>query len=107
MHITDKLTGLNQAPQKDLAREELEKALLKDLVEVTFRKVNGEVRIMTCTKNLKHVPPSQWPNEKLEEENVRTSNIRVWDINAKGWRSFVFKNVITTEIANSDQLDLI
>lgn len=57
--------------------------------EVTFTKVNGETRQMTCTLNeevLKGEGVWKEPSEVTKKEN--TSVIAVYDTIAKGWRSF-------------------
>lgn len=61
---------------------------------VTFKKVNGDLRVMECTTNLDKVPPSQWPKEST---GVKTESkaIRVFDVKAQGWRSFLIENFIS------------
>ena len=66
----------------------------KRLIEVTFRKKNGELRVMTCTTNLDLIPPSAWPQNKMViSEATKERTMRVYDLNAKGWRSFILDNV--------------
>ena len=74
--------------------------LVKGEVVVTFNKINGDKRVMTCTlqegivpEATKKDPVSQKKVQKLNEE-VQV----VWDVNAKGWRSFRWANV--TEVAS-------
>ena len=74
--------------------------LVKGEVVVTFNKINGDKRVMTCTlqegivpEATKKDPASQKKVQKINEE-VQV----VWDINAKGWRSFRWANV--TEVAS-------
>ena len=74
--------------------------LVKGEVVVTFNKINGDKRVMTCTlqegvvpKATKKDPASQKKVQKINEE-VQV----VWDVNAKGWRSFRWANV--TEVAS-------
>lgn len=76
----------------------LRKELHKRVVIVTFKKKNGELREMHCTTNLDLVPPSSWPKGKTElSEEMRASNIRVYDVKAQGWRSFLSENVIEVQ----------
>ena len=70
---------------------DLKEELSKRLVTVTFTKKNGEEREMVCTRNMELVPPSAWPAGKIEITNE--SNVRVWDVKAQGWRSFILANV--------------
>jgi len=77
--------------------DKINSLLSERVVVVTFKKKNGDLRVMSCTKNLDHVPPSQWPRGKatLSEETKKKST-RVYDVKAKSWRSFIFDNVIET-----------
>lgn len=79
-----------------LELSELKQELHKRIVTVTFKKVNGDIRVMECTTNLDVIPPSQWPKEKpiTEEKKDYGSQIRVFDVKAQGWRSFKYENVI-------------
>lgn len=62
---------------------------------VTFKKVNGDIRVMDCTTNLQLVPPSKWPQDKIElTEESKAKTLRVFDVKAQGWRSFHSDSVI-------------
>jgi hypothetical protein len=75
----------------DLLRQELPLRV----VTVTFKKVNGDLRIMDCTTNLQFVPPSKWPKDKIElSEESKQKTFRVFDVKAQGWRSFHSDSVI-------------
>jgi hypothetical protein len=72
-------------------RESIVSDLRKNVLEVTFTKVNGEERVMRCTLDPRYMPP------KMESDNVQEANkynrdnpdvIAVWDIQNNGWRSF-------------------
>lgn len=57
------------------------------IVEVEFIKKNGEYRKMKCTTKLDYIPKDKHPTGEgnaLINEKV----MRVYDINAEGWRSF-------------------
>lgn len=74
--------------------DSLKENIGKQLVEVTFRKKDGEIRVMTCTTNLDLIPPSSWPQNKINlSEATKDRTMRVYDLNAQGWRSFVLDNV--------------
>lgn len=70
---------------------DLKEELSKRVVTVTFTKKNGEEREMACTRNMDSIPPSAWPIGKIEVTSE--SNVRVWDVKAQGWRSFILENV--------------
>lgn len=77
-----------------LAKERIEYLLAKSVVTVTFKKVNGDLRIMDCTTNMQFVPPSSWPSNGKSEVSNSDKTIRVYDVIAEGWRSFLVENVI-------------
>jgi len=85
-----------------IERVELKEKLVSEVVEVTFTKVNGDVRVMNCTLLETIVPKStvevEAPNEVKdaylhEEKKVNENLMVVWDIDAKGWRSFRINNI--------------
>lgn len=70
-------------------------AVLADLkqhtVEVKFKKVNGEDRVMRCTLMKEHLPVNEEQFQTLEEEHKKPENLNtvvVWDLQNNGWRSF-------------------
>lgn len=70
-------------------RDGLVDLLRHNVVTVTFTKVSGEERVMTCTLQANHIPNAPTQNGELVVETKTTSNnIAVWDVNANGWRSF-------------------
>lgn len=79
-------------------------ALLQQLNEsvivVTFKKLDGDERVMTCTKNLLHIPEENHPKGVKEG---KPGNITVWDVNANGWRSFVYERVIKVDYLEQQQ----
>ena len=70
---------------------DLKEELSKRVVTVTFTKKNGDERVMECTRNMEKVPPSKFPKSALD--TTADSTIRVFDIKAQDWRSFVVANV--------------
>jgi hypothetical protein len=79
------------------------RAVIADLLhqgvcEVTFTKVNGELRTMPCTLDSKIVPPAPEPKILAEGEQPRTKktntdNMSVWCTDKNEWRSFKLANV--------------
>jgi len=65
-------------------QDELIKLLREDIYTVTFLKLDGDERVMTCTKSFNIIPEEHKP--KTEKE-PKEGTITVGDINAKGWRS--------------------
>jgi hypothetical protein len=74
--------------------------LVKGEVVVTFNKINGDKRVMTCTLQ-EGVVPEATKTDTISQKKVQKINEEVqvvWDLNAKGWRSFRWANV--TEVAS-------
>ena len=89
--VKDKVAELNGIPTRDALMEQLE----KEVLEVTFLKINGDKRIMTCTLK-DDIKPKATKKDPMSQKAVRTVSDKVcsvWDINAKGWRSFRYDNV--------------
>lgn len=80
-------------------RQEILETLRNKEVTVTFTKVNGDKRVMTCTLN-EAVLPAPTKEEPLTQKKARAVNpevCSVWDVNAKGWRSFRWENVVAVD----------
>jgi len=73
-------------------RDSMRYELSQGLCEVTFTKINGDERVMTCTTELDAIPEGNRPKGTSKEIKDQTT-ISVWDINAEGWRSFKSENV--------------
>ena len=81
-------------------RNEILNALRNGDVIIEFTKVNGDYRKMICTLN-ESVVPKATKEDPLTQKKVRAINedvCVVWDVNAKGWRSFRWDNVVNAEI---------
>jgi hypothetical protein len=77
-----------------IERAELKEKLVSEIVEVTFTKVNGDTRVMNCTLLETIVPKSTAePKEDATPRKVNEELVVVWDVDAKGWRSFHIKNI--------------
>ena len=98
--IKENTNQINTSEGKEWVRN-----LLKEQsAVVTFTKINGDKRVMTCTLNEEAIPKptktdtiSQKKVRSIEEDKVCT----VWDVNAKGWRSFRWENVKAVEFSIS------
>lgn len=54
-------------------------------ITVTFIKKDGTERMMRCTKNMQKIPVDHHPKTIADHHE---SNIRVYDLDNEGWRSF-------------------
>ena len=89
--VKDKVAELKGIPTRDALMEKLE----NEVLEVTFLKINGDKRIMTCTLK-DDIKPKATKTDPMSQKAVRTVSDKVcsvWDINAKGWRSFRYDNI--------------
>ena len=68
--------------------------LLQGTAVITFTKVDGTERIMTCTLNPTLLPPvviKEATDKPARKES--TTSIRVYDTEISEWRSFVTKSI--------------
>lgn len=77
-------------------REQLVEKLKQQTLVVKFNKLNGDFREMTCTLQEELLPPTEktipLSNKKIKETNHEV--LSVWDLNAKGWRSFRVDRIV-------------
>lgn len=74
-------------------------ALLNGHCKVHFMKVSGEERTMRCTLKKDDIPSAS-KSDPLSQTKIRELSedvLPVWDLDAKGWRSFRVDNVISFE----------
>ena len=74
-------------------RDGLIDMLRSNVVTVTFTKVNGDERVMTCTLLSEHIPNVPTTNGQVVVKETSSNTVSVWDVNANGWRSFRVENV--------------
>ena len=73
------------------ARDWLIGVLREQAVTVTFIKQDGTERVMNCTLNEGDIPVDQAP--KGSGRTKPTESLAVFDIEAKGWRSFRWDSI--------------
>ena len=80
---------------KDVAKsKETLKTLLKhNILEVTFTKKDGSNRIMLCTLNESQLPLIEVNTEPKRQIKLNEDIIRVYDLEADGWRSFYYESI--------------
>lgn len=75
-----------------------------NVVEVTFTKLNGDERVMTCTLVESYLPPVT-KTEDSSQKKAKTPNteaLSVWDVNANGWRSFRLDRVTNLVVPETE-----
>ena len=91
MDIKETIANMKSIPTEN----DLIKTLQMQVATVTFLKLDGDERIMTCTKSLKIIPEANHPKT---DKKAKKGNVNVWDLNAKGWRSFKYDRIKKVEI---------
>ena len=91
----------NTAPDDldvDSRNREIRSMLHHGVCEVTFTKVNGDVRTMPCTLDSTLLPPQ--PLKEFHETRLyKPETLSVWCLDKMEWRSFRVANV--TKIART------
>jgi hypothetical protein len=85
----------NEAPEDldvDSRNREIRTMLHHGVCEVTFTKVNGEVRTMPCTLDRELLPPEPL-REFHETRAYKPETLSVWCLDKMEWRSFRVANV--------------
>jgi|TARA_B100001094_G_C17921396_1_gene666104 hypothetical protein len=77
-------------------RSQVKDVLVQDIVEVTFTKINGDERVMTCTLQPDNLPKQVVKEGEEKKERViknPENSLAVFDTKADGWRSFLIRNI--------------
>jgi hypothetical protein len=79
-------------------RSTLKSILAEQVAEVTFTKVNGDIRVMDCTLDPSVLPQAVvTENKDKPARKTNENSLAVFDTQANGWRSFVIKNIQTVK----------
>ena len=96
--VSDTVAALKGIPTK----EELKTLLEQNVLVVDFTKLNGDKRVMTCTLR-EDIKPKPTKTDTMSQKKVREVSdavVSVWDVNAKGWRSFRYDRVNAVDIVD-------
>jgi hypothetical protein len=93
--VADTVAAIKGIP----TREALVELLSQELVEVTFKKLDGDERVMTCTLRANYLPEAKRedPLSQTKIRNLEEKTVVVWDINANAWRSFRYDRIIKVQ----------
>lgn len=69
--------------------------LRQSVLIVSFDKVNGDRRDMTCTLDRRYLPSDQQADAVVTKPTK--ASLAVWDLNANGWRSFRLDRIINIQ----------
>lgn len=99
--VADAIATIKGIPTK----EDLKLLLEHNVVVVDFTKLNGDRRAMTCTTRSDIKPPAT-KTDPLSQTKIREISdavVNVWDVNAKGWRSFRYDRVNSVTVVDEYQ----
>lgn len=88
-----------------LTKDEIVEALKANVCEVTFTKVNGEVRVMPCTLREDVVPAYERKTPVKEATGKESATLSVWCTDKAAWRSFRVDSVTKLEINQPKVVD--
>ncbi len=80
-----------------MARSDVIELLKNEIVDVEFKKLTGDVRVLTCTLNPASLPPAK-AEDPMSQKKVRQINEEIcaaFDTVNQGWRSFRWDSVIS------------
>jgi len=92
-----KYAGPVEGLDLDDRNREIRHLLNEHVCEVTFTKVNGEVRTMPCTLKTGVVPP-QTAKDSDHTRPFRPETLSVWCTDKNEWRSFRVANVTEVRV---------
>jgi hypothetical protein len=99
--VSETVASLKGIPTKT----DLKNLLDQNVVVVDFTKLNGDKRVMTCTLREDIKPPAT-KTDTMSQKKVREISdavVSVWDVNAKGWRSFRYDRINSVNIIEEYQ----
>jgi hypothetical protein len=101
--VSETIASLKGIPTK----EDLKLLLSQNVLTVDFTKLDGDKRVMTCTLR-EDMKPTATKTDPLSQKKVREVSdavVSVWDVNAKGWRSFRYDRINSTEVVQEYEQD--
>ena len=94
--VSDTVASLKGIPTK----KDLKLQLEQNVMVVDFTKLSGDKRVMTCTLR-EDMKPAATKTDTMSQKKVREMSdavVNVWDVNAKGWRSFRYDRINSVDI---------
>ena len=94
--VSETVANLKGIPTK----ADLKKLLEQNVLTVDFLKLDGDKRVMTCTLR-EDIKPAATKTDAMSQKKVREVSdavVSVWDVNAKGWRSFRYDRINAVDV---------
>lgn len=85
------------------SRDWLRVLLTERTVSLTFTKKNGENRVIQATLNSKLIPNSENSVGNTKKRKISEEAQPVYDVEAKGWRSFRWDSISGIEFSLNDK----
>ena len=101
--VSETVANLKGIPTK----EDLELLLSQNVLTVDFTKLDGDKRVMTCTLR-EDIKPTATKSDPMSQKKVREVSdavVSVWDVNAKGWRSFRYDRINAVDVVEEYEQD--
>jgi len=76
-----------------MTNDEMKDSLHQGMCKVVFIKKNGDERIMHCTLQESMLPEQMDIEEEIQKKKPNPDVLAVWDVEAKGWRSFRWDSI--------------
>jgi hypothetical protein len=88
-------------------KPDLKGLLDQNVIVVDFTKLNGDKRVMTCTLREDMKPPATKvdPMSTKKVREISDAVVSVWDVNAKGWRSFRYDRINAVDLVDEYNAD--
>lgn len=96
--VGDTVAALKGIP----TRADLKNLLEQNVLVVDFNKISGDKRVMTCTLR-EDMKPRATKTDTMSQKKVREMSdavVNVWDVNAKGWRSFRYDRINAVDVVD-------
>lgn len=101
--VSDTVAILKGIPTKT----DLKSLLEQNVLTVDFTKLDGDKRVMTCTLR-EDMKPHTTKDHAISHKAVRETSdavVSVWDVNARGWRSFRYDRINSVDIVDEYEKD--
>jgi hypothetical protein len=103
--IIQTVTETPSAEQVQQQHDQIQDMLRNHVCEVTFTKLDGEQRVMTCTLMPSTLPPAAPVKENHRIRAVDPGTISAYDLTQQAWRSFKTMRVTEVIILTQSQIE--
>jgi len=87
--------------QSDFRTDFLKQMLHENVLVVDFIKKDGTPRKIYCTLQASVLPTQADLEEQIQKKTPNADVIAVWDVEAKGWRSFRYDSIVGFSVGDN------